>query len=70
MSLGLIFWQIESGEGVRVRGKNFWDSHRERQIRFFDIKISNIETFKKHIFICVNILKVSHPVHVNRNHCW
>lgn len=70
MSLGLIFWQIESGKEVRVRGKNLWDSHKERQIRFFDIKISNIETFKKHIFVYVKILKVSHPVHVNRNHCW
>lgn len=52
MSLGLTFWQIGSGEGVRVRGKNFWDSHGERQIRFLDVKISNIEAFKEQIFIC------------------
>lgn len=38
MSLGLPFWQIGSGEGVRVGGKNFWDSHRERQIRFLTLR--------------------------------
>lgn len=52
MSLRCTFWQIGSGEGVRVRGKNFWDLHKESQIRVFDIKMSNIEAFQEPIFRC------------------
>ena len=52
MRLGLTFWHTGSREEVRVGSKNVWDSHRERQIRFLDIKISNTQEFDEQIYIC------------------
>ena len=50
MSLGLNFWHTGSREEVRVGGENVWGTSRESQIRFLDIKLSNIEAFNEDIF--------------------
>ena len=50
MSLGLNFWHTGSREEVRVGGENVWGASRDRQIRFLDIKPSNIEAFSEDIF--------------------
>ena len=49
MSLGLNFWHTGSREEVRVGGENVWGTSRERQIRFLDIKLLNIEAFNEDI---------------------
>ena len=48
MSLGLNFWHTGSRE--EVGGENVWGTSRERQIRFLDIKLSNIEAFNESIY--------------------
>ena len=53
MSLGLNFWHTGSREEVRVGGENVWGTSSERQIRFLDIKLLNIEAFNEDIYRCI-----------------